>query len=132
MPIMMLTARRCLLDKIIGLEVARTGTIYRPYDPSRSGAGARHLRRTHEYDAGPQNRTKIKLGSVVVDGIHDAVVGGIPVNLTAREFRAAPYAGEGKLGRALSRDGALRRSGATMRSLASRRWPFLCDAAPVK
>ncbi|HLK56530.1 MAG TPA: response regulator transcription factor [Chthonomonadaceae bacterium] len=105
LPIMMLTARDTSSDKIIGLEVGADDYITKPYEPHEILARVRaHLRRTHEYDAAPRAENKIKLGRVVVDlDLHDAVVEGKPVHLTAREFELLHLLAR-NLGRALSRD----------------------------
>ena len=105
LPIMMLTARDSSSDKIVGLEVGADDYVTKPFEPQEILARVRaHLRRTREYDAGPSAEHKIVLGRVVVDhDLHDAVVDGVPVHLTAREFDLLYLLARNR-DRALSRD----------------------------
>jgi DNA-binding response OmpR family regulator len=86
-PILMLTARDSLADRVIGLEVGADDYITKPFQPLELLARVRaHLRRAGGGAVrGPDG--KIALGPVVVDvGARDALRDGRPVGLTHVEF----------------------------------------------
>jgi DNA-binding response OmpR family regulator len=105
MPILMLTARDASADKIIGLEVGADDYITKPYEPHEILARVRaHLRRSREYDAGGAADNKIRIGELIIDvDLHDAVINGAPVQLTAREFELLHLLARNR-DRALARD----------------------------
>ncbi|MDX1932888.1 MAG: response regulator transcription factor [Capsulimonadales bacterium] len=105
LPILMLTARDASSDKIIGLEVGADDYISKPFEPQEIVARIRaHLRRSREYATAPPIDPSITLGGLTIDvSLHDAVVNGRPVGLTAREFELLHLLAKNK-GRALSRD----------------------------
>ena len=105
LPIVMLTARDASSDKIIGLEVGADDYITKPFEPHEILARIRaHLRRSQEYSTPALTDNRIQIGALVIDpDLHDAVVDGKPVHLTAREFELLHLLAK-KRGQALARD----------------------------
>jgi two-component system response regulator VicR len=89
LPILLLTARDSVADRVVGLEVGADDYITKPFEPAELLARVRaHLRRSQEYQraAVPAAR-QIRLGPLVVDpDARDAHRDGRPVGLTQKEF----------------------------------------------
>ncbi len=107
LPILLLTARDALADKMIGLEVGADDYITKPFEPQEILARVRaHLRRTREYDSFHREigSSKITVGALQIDlDLHDAVISGKPAGLTSREFDTLLLLARNR-GRALAND----------------------------
>lgn len=88
MPIMLLTARDEITDKVIGLEVGADDYLTKPFDPRELLARTRaHLRRSAEYLASATAPNRITLGRLVVDlDAREVRKDGAVLHLTEREF----------------------------------------------
>ncbi len=90
-PVLMLTARSELVDKITGFEVGADDYLTKPFDPTELVARVRaHLRRANQYkkkdtDSGTFGRLEIDFER------RDAYVDGKAVNLTNREFELLAF-----------------------------------------
>ena len=105
MPILIVSTRRALEDRVAGLDTGADDYIVKPFEPQEVLARVRaQLRRAQREPTPPD---VIHLGRLVVDGgLHDAIVGGKPAGLTANEFRLLRFLAE-RAGRAVSRDAIL-------------------------
>lgn len=92
-PILMLTSRSDLLDKIIGLEVGADDYITKPFESRELLARIRAcLRRTSEYKLDENKGEVISSGPLVLDmKQRTTMVGEQRVVLTALEFRLLHY-----------------------------------------
>jgi two-component system OmpR family response regulator len=82
-PVLMLTARSQVADRIAGLDVGADDYLPKPFDVDELLARVRALHRREERHAG---RT-VEVGDLRVDpGARRVSRGGTPVSLTAREF----------------------------------------------
>lgn len=88
MPIVLLTARDAVTDKVIGLEVGADDYLTKPFDPRELLARTRaHLRRSEEYAARAESLNQIALGRVVLDlDAREVRKDGEALHLTEREF----------------------------------------------
>ena len=88
MPVLLLTARSDVTDKVIGLEVGADDYLTKPFEPRELVARVRALlRRAGEYSRTDESGERIDLGSVVLDvGGRVALKDGQPVTLTDREY----------------------------------------------
>lgn len=106
LPIVLLTARDSVSDKIIGLEVGADDYITKPFDPQEVLARVRaHLRRSQEYSTAiSPEANQMKMDGLVIDfDAHEAYRDGKPTGLTAREFELLEVLAKNR-GRALGRD----------------------------
>jgi DNA-binding response OmpR family regulator len=103
-PIIMLTAKRELIDRIQGLETGADDYVVKPFDVEELVAMVKaQLRRSQDL-AESDRADKIGLGRIVVDpDSRDAVVDGEHVGLTPKEFEMLEFLGR-RRGRAVSRD----------------------------
>jgi DNA-binding response OmpR family regulator len=92
-PILMLTSRSDLMDKIIGLEVGADDYITKPFESRELLARIRAcLRRTSEYKIDESDGDIVRSGSLVLDmKQRSTMVGDQKVVLTALEFRLLHY-----------------------------------------
>jgi DNA-binding response OmpR family regulator len=104
-PIIMLTGRDAIADKVVGLEVGADDYITKPFDPPELLARVRaQLRRSQEYNEPAQQSDKIVVGPLVVDpGVRDALFYNRPAGLTQKEFELLHLLARHQ-GRALARD----------------------------
>ena len=87
-PILMLTARGQLDDRIRGLDVGADDYLIKPFDFSELLARLRALVRR----APAQRPVRLEVGDLVVDpATHEVARAGVPVALTAREFAVLEY-----------------------------------------
>jgi two-component system OmpR family response regulator len=87
-PILMLTARGQLDDRIRGLDVGADDYLIKPFDFGELLARLRALVRR----APAQRPARLEVGDLVVDpATHDVARAGVPVALTAREFAVLEY-----------------------------------------
>lgn len=83
-PILMLTARQDLLDKVMGLESGADDYLGKPFEPMELVARVRALRRRGK--AG-RSSNLLGVGDLCLDlGSREASVQGRPLQLTAKEF----------------------------------------------
>lgn len=87
LPIVMLTARKEDIDKIVGLEMGADDYLVKPFNPRELVARIRAvLRRSGENASGSQGKTLL-LGNVRVDpGGREVTVSGKRITLRAKEF----------------------------------------------
>src|SRR3954449_6272925 len=88
LPVLMLTARADVTDRIQGLDAGADDYLAKPFDFGELLARVRALIRR-----GPSERAaELRVGELVVDPArHMVTVGGTPVELTAREFSVLEY-----------------------------------------
>lgn len=106
MPILMLTSKNEVFDKVLGLEVGADDYLTKPFDPRELLARVRALlRREDEYQAaGLENEDVFELEGLELDSDRWQVkLNGVKVELTATEFRLLEYMFK-NIGRVLSRD----------------------------
>ncbi len=87
LPIVMLTARKADIDKIVGLEMGADDYLVKPFNPRELVARVRAvLRRSAENGFGGQGNV-LTLGDVRIDpGGREVTVSGKRISLRAREF----------------------------------------------
>jgi DNA-binding response OmpR family regulator len=104
LPIVMLTSRAELVDKVIGLEVGADDYLTKPFEGRELVARIRaHLRRTKEYRA-PEPKESLEVGPVKLDeAARQVTVNGDPITLTDLEFRLLSHLMH-NAGRALGRE----------------------------
>jgi DNA-binding response OmpR family regulator len=105
LPIIMLTGRDAVADKVVGLEVGADDYVTKPFDPPELLARVRaQLRRAQEYNEAAAGSDKIVVGHLVVDpGVRDAFFYDRPARLTQKEFELLHLLARHQ-GRALARD----------------------------
>ncbi|MGI6216071.1 MAG: response regulator transcription factor [Coriobacteriales bacterium] len=86
-PIIMLTAKGEVEDKIVGLELGADDYLVKPFSPRELVARVRALLRRAHIDSDPQ-REILTFGDLVIDiSGHKVSVAGKEVDLTASEFK---------------------------------------------
>jgi two-component system, OmpR family, alkaline phosphatase synthesis response regulator PhoP len=84
-PIIMLTARREDVDKIVGLELGADDYVTKPFNPRELLARVKAIVR--RYQAGPKTEKIIDVGSLHIDiARQEASVAGQQIRLRAKEF----------------------------------------------
>ncbi len=84
-PILMLTARREDVDKIVGLELGADDYLTKPFNPRELAARVKAILR--RYQAGIEPGGAIEMGGLKIDLLrHEVTVGGQPVGLRTKEF----------------------------------------------
>ena len=103
-PIMFLTARGDVLDKIKGLNVGADDYLVKPFDPMEAAARVTSaLRRCYGYDKTEED-TSLTLGELVLDTASKKLTkSGNIVELTALEYKMVRYFMENK-GRVLTKN----------------------------
>jgi two-component system, OmpR family, response regulator len=87
-PVLMLTARGQVGDRIRGLDVGADDYLVKPFDFGELLARLRALVRR----APPQRPARLEIGDLVVDpATHEVTRAGTPVELTAREFAVLEF-----------------------------------------
>ena len=100
MPVLILTARDSIEDRIKGLDMGADDYMTKPYDLNEVGARLRALQRRSVDRASPE----IQYKTLTIDPIaHEVKHEGTPINLPRREFALLQKLIENK-GKALSRD----------------------------
>ena len=107
-PILMLTARRQELDRILGLEIGADDYVTKPFSVRELMARVKAiLRRTS--DAVPEAAATLRAGTLELDsGTHECRVAGKTVELRAKEFEFLKFLFLAK-GKVLSREELLER-----------------------
>ncbi len=92
-PIVMLTSRSDLLDKVVGLEVGADDYLTKPFEARELIARVRaNLRRQTEYLAAKGPSETVEIGPLKLDSAsRKATLHGSPVTLTTLEFRLLQY-----------------------------------------
>jgi DNA-binding response OmpR family regulator len=84
-PILMLTARKEDIDKIVGLELGADDYITKPFNPRELVARVKAILR--RYKAGLKSREAIEVGNLRIDPARrEATIGGQPLRLRTKEF----------------------------------------------
>jgi DNA-binding response OmpR family regulator len=104
MPIVILSTKRQLEDRVAGLEIGADDYIVKPFEPREIVARVRaQLRRATQLSAAG-SEPLIRVGTLVVDpSLQDAVIEGKGVGLTPKEYRLLQLLAE-RAGKAVSRD----------------------------
>ena len=86
-PILMLTARKEDIDKIVGLELGADDYLTKPFNPRELAARVKAILR--RYQTGPRPGRAIEVGNLRIDpSRYEATVGGQPLSLRTKEFLA--------------------------------------------
>ena len=86
-PVMMLTAKGEVEDRIIGLELGADDYLVKPFSPRELVARSRALLRRVHADSEPQ-REVLEFGELTIDvSGHKVLVSGEEIDLTASEFK---------------------------------------------
>jgi two-component system alkaline phosphatase synthesis response regulator PhoP len=84
-PILMLSARREDVDRIVGLELGADDYLTKPFNPRELVARVKAILRRSRAEAAPQSR--IDLGKLSIDlARHEVAVANHPVSLRTKEF----------------------------------------------
>ena len=84
-PILMLTARKEDIDKIVGLELGADDYITKPFNPRELVARVKAILR--RYKAGLKSGEAIEVGNLRIDSARrEANIGGQPLRLRTKEF----------------------------------------------
>jgi DNA-binding response OmpR family regulator len=104
MPIVFLSTRRQLEDRVTGLETGADDYIVKPFEPPEMPPRVRaQLRRAQQLN-GDGGRNLIHVGPLVIDAaLQDALLDGAPVGLTQKEFQLLHLLAS-RAGKAVSRD----------------------------
>jgi two-component system alkaline phosphatase synthesis response regulator PhoP len=103
-PILMLTARGQVVDRVVGLKLGADDYLVKPFDMSELLARVEALLRRTQSGTGASAGETFKFDDVAIDFRKAEVTkGGIPVELSAREFKLLRYFVEHR-GATLSRD----------------------------
>ncbi len=85
LPVILLTARSEVVDRVLGLEMGANDYLPKPFDPRELVARIRVQLRAPDAPTPP--RTRLEVGGIRVDlERREASVGGAPVELTKMEF----------------------------------------------
>lgn len=104
MPIVILSTKRQLEDRVTGLEIGADDYIVKPFEPREMVARVRaQLRRATELSR-EGGASQIHAGRLLVDvSLQDALVDGAPAGLTQKEFQLLHLLAT-RAGKAVSRD----------------------------
>ena len=104
MPIVILSTRRELEDRVAGLDTGADDYIVKPFEPAEMIARVRaQLRRAQKLSTSDAGDV-LHAGPLVIDPhLQDAIIDGRPVGLTQKEFQLLHFLA-GRAGRAVSRE----------------------------
>jgi len=99
-PVIMLTARGDVMDRIVGLELGADDYLPKPFEPRELAARIKSVLRRHaRLPAG-----RFRMGSLEIDlETHGVSLAGVPLSLTAMEFELLALLAKHR-GKILSRD----------------------------
>lgn len=101
-PILMLTARKEDVDKIVGLELGADDYLTKPFNPRELVARVKAILR--RYQAGLRPPKTVDVGDLRIDlSQHEATIGGQPLRLRTKEFALLATMAQ-SLGRVLTRE----------------------------
>jgi len=104
MPIVILSTRRQLEDRVAGLETGADDYIVKPFEPAEVVARVRAQLRRAQRLSGSRGQDVIHAGRLTIDpSLQDALVDGNPAGLTQKEFQLVQLLGQ-RVGQAVSRD----------------------------
>jgi DNA-binding response OmpR family regulator len=105
MPIVIISTRRQLEDRVKGLETGADDYIVKPFESAEVVARVRaQLRRASQLSGGDRSGDLITAGRVTIDpSLQDALVEGRPAGLTHKEFQLLHLLAT-RAGKAVSRD----------------------------
>ncbi len=105
MPIIILSTRRQLEDRVAGLETGADDYIAKPFEPAEMVARVRaQLRRAKHLSRTSGGWEIVRAGRLVVDAaLQDAIVDGAPAGLTQKEFQLLYFLAS-RAGKAVSRE----------------------------
>ena len=92
-PVIMLTARGEVTDRVVGLETGADDYISKPFSPSEVAARVRAvLRRSRQTGGGKREAALLRFGDLEIKPLKREVrVGGSPVQLTPKEFEVLHF-----------------------------------------
>lgn len=104
MPIIILSTRRQIEDRVAGLETGADDYIVKPFEPAEMIARVRaQLRRAQQFSAMGAKEI-VRAGRLTIDpSLQDAIIDGRPAGLTQKEFQLVHLLAE-RAGKAVSRD----------------------------
>ena len=87
-PILMLTARKEEVDRIVGLELGADDYVVKPFSPRELVLRAQAILRRSQDSLQPTTDTWLHLGPISIDkAAHQALLNGDPLELTGTEFK---------------------------------------------
>jgi len=90
-PIVMLTAKTAESDQVAGLELGSDDYVMKPFSPSVLLARVRAVLRRMKEEA-PSEKRILAFKNLVIDpSRHEVIVKGVPIQLTASEFKILHY-----------------------------------------
>lgn len=88
LPVMFLTARDAVSDRILGLDLGADDYLVKPFDFGELLARIRSMTRKHS----PHASSILQVGDLSVNtGTHEVIRNGRPINLSAREYAILEY-----------------------------------------
>lgn len=106
-PVIMLTAKADEIDRVLGLEMGADDYITKPFSTKELIARVRAVLRRGKPREQGLGLERIEIDGLVIDaGRHEVLVGGVPADLTAVEFRILHLLAS-KVGWVFSRDNIL-------------------------
>jgi len=103
-PIIMLTARGDVMDRVVGLELGADDYLPKPFEPRELVARIQNILRRIGQSGQGENKRKLRFGELEIDlESQSASLSGSPLSLTSTEFRLLSLLAESP-GKPFSRD----------------------------